>query len=45
MTISHLLSTPQLVWYGDMGNAIRTAVCTGKKVKHLQEIILVSSDD
>ena len=32
----------ELVWYGDMGIAIRTTVCTGKKVKHLQEIILVS---
>ena len=35
----------ELVWYGDMGIAIRTVVCTGKKVKHLQEIILVSSND
>ena len=34
----------ELVWYGDIGNAIRDTVCAVKKVKHLQEIILVSSD-
>ena len=32
----------ELVWYGVCSNAIRITVCTVKKVKHLQEIILVS---